>query len=464
MLGYSYIPSEETHKKEEFIKSNQYEPRHFPSPEEIKSRVIFTDYNTIKSDYFGELTIEDFFNKFEKDIKDRKIINCNLDLINNKLTFEVKETKRTYNILIDEEEYEKIKTGIPSRNTRVLLALFNLENELSQKDNEKLKEENINKRLLSEAKNGNIQNKRAKDLYIKELKQELKKKYHVLKNTKEESKNNIENNTNIISRLWNKLIYEFSSLFVFFVTIISVALSTLVAVGLSYSIDKELYKIPLIMSIFVLSTSPFTLKLANNIGIYIKTLIGELKKVYNDKKLIKHKIKSLQNMRVPEEITHTNSKDKKENKIKQETINEKIKRLSILISKLSQDNKIKMSEVLLSKIENYQTRLNEAKDELLVLETEEMIKRNYIIELDKFETEIELLIEQEKELTELNRTIDFLEKMKAPTNKENSEEKLTELNSTIELLKEMKYLLNNNQKNVSSSKEESGKLLIKRQN
>jgi len=66
-------------------------------------------------------------------------------------------------------------------------------------------------------------------------------------------------------------------------------------------------------------------------------------------------------MRVPEEITHTNSKDKKENKIKQETINEKIKRLSILIGSLSQDNKIKMSEVLLSKIENYQTRLNEAK-------------------------------------------------------------------------------------------------------
>jgi len=93
-----------------------------------------------------------------------------------------------------------------------------------------------------------------------------------------------------------------------------------------------------------------------------------------------------------------------------------------------------------------------------------MIKRNYIIELDKFETEIELLIEQEKELTELNRTIDFLEKMKTPSNKENSEEKLTELNSTIELLKEMKYLLNNNQKNATSSKEESGKLLIKRQN
>jgi len=463
MLGYSYISNEETHKKEEFIKSNQYEQRHFPSPEEIKSRVIFTDYNTIKSDYFGELTIEDFFNKFEKDIKDRKIINCNLDLINNKLTFEVKETKRTYNILIDEEEYEKIKTGIPNRNTRVLLVLFDLENELSQKDNEKLKEERINKRLLSEAKNGNIQNKRAKDLYIKELKQELKKKYHVLKNTKEESKNNIENNTNIISRLWKKCDTGVAERLGIFLC----SLTSSIIFGLGYFYSGEIgLKMPLIiiLSISILVGYPFALKLANNIGIYIKTLISELKKVYNDKKLIKHKIKTLQNMRVPEEITHTNSKDKKENKIKQETINEKIKRLSILIGSLSQDNKIKMSEVLLSKIENYQTRLNEAKDELLVLETEEMIKRNYIIELDKFETEIELLIEQEKELTELNRTIDFLEKMKTPSNKENSEEKLTELNSTIELLKEMKYLLNNNQKNATSSKEESGKLLIKRQN
>jgi len=360
MLGYSYISNEETHKKEEFIKSNQYEQRHFPSPEEIKSRVIFTDYNTIKSDYFGELTIEDFFNKFEKDIKDRKIINCNLDLINNKLTFEVKETKRTYNILIDEEEYEKKKTGIQNRNTRVLLVLFDLENELSQKDNEKLKEERINKRLLSEAKNGNIQNKRAKDLYIKELKQELKKKYHVLKNTKEESKNNIENNTNIISRLWKKCDTGVAERLGIFLC----SLTSSIIFGLGYFYSGEIgLKMPLIiiLSISILVGYPFALKLANNIGIYIKTLISELKKVYNDKKLIKHKIKTLQNMRVPEEITHTNSKDKKENKIKQETINEKIKRLSILIGSLSQDNKIKMSEVLLSKIENYQTRLNEAK-------------------------------------------------------------------------------------------------------
>ena len=84
------------------------------------------------------------------------------------------------------------------------------------------------------------------------------------------------------------------------------------------------------------------------------------------------------------------------------------------------------------------------------------------MELDEFETELKQLIEQEKELAELNRTIDFLEKMQTTKSEETEKTKLTELNSTIELLKEMKYLLNNNQKNISSSKEENGKILMKK--
>jgi len=217
---------------------------------------------------------------------------------------------------------------------------------------------------------------------------------------------------------------------------------------------KEIKKIFIIcLCTFMATMFPDTLIKLNDLGIFIKTLIGEIKKVFDDKKLIKHKIRTLQNMTLPEENISIEQTSKKEAKEKQEIINEKIKRLSILISKLSKENKIKMSEILLNKIENYKNRLNEIQDKLLVLETEETIKDNYLEELDEFEQEIELLIKKEKEIQELNSTIDFLEKVQLSSGEETEEKKLTELNSTIELLKEMKKLLNNNnKKNLEESK------------
>ena len=453
-MEFSYNTSTQKQTKEKIMNYGEYQQTRFLSSEKIKNSVIFTNYNTIKSDFFGELTVDDFFNKFEIWIKDRKIINCNLDLINNKLTFEIKDTKKTYNILIDEDEFEKIKTGIPSRNTRILLTLFDLEKDILYIESERLKQETINKKLLDEAKNGNVKNKRAQNLYIKELKKELKKKYHILKTARQKAKINIENNTNIISTVWKKW-YYYSSVLETLLVVSLIFLALLLAAGYGYFLSKMLeFKIFLKISssIFMVTIQPFVLKLSNNIAIFIKTLIDELRIVINDKKLIKHKIKTLQNMTLPEENISIEQTSKKEAKEKQEIINEKIKRLSILISKLSKENKIKMSEILLNKIENYKNRLNEIQDKLLVLETEEMIKDNYLEELDEFEQEIELLIKNEKEIQELNSTIDFLEKVQLSSGEETEEKKLTELNITIELLKEMKKLLNNNNKNLEKSK------------
>ena len=64
-----------------------------------KKNVIFTDYNTVQCDFLGELAVDKFFEKLEQGIKDRKITNCTIDMINNELTFELPKNYQKYHII-----------------------------------------------------------------------------------------------------------------------------------------------------------------------------------------------------------------------------------------------------------------------------------------------------------------------------------------------------------------------------
>ena len=131
-------------------------------------KVLFTDYDTVKFDGFTEQTINDFFEMFEQMINREEIYNTKVQLDNKTLTFIVKSSTLTqedklYKILLSDREVNNIRKGIPSRNIRILLTLFDYEKKLHLEKESERKTETLtkeyNEKLLNDARTGKIINK-----------------------------------------------------------------------------------------------------------------------------------------------------------------------------------------------------------------------------------------------------------------------------------------------------------------
>lgn len=126
------------------------------------NKIKITDCDTVIFPGMKEMTMEKFFDFFEKMIKNYEITNC-----------EFVVDKNTVNFKYDGNQYEINLKNTSSGMGVILLNLVKLESTLRK---EKEYKEVIEKRrelLLKDARSGNIYSEEAKQLYVSELKKEV---------------------------------------------------------------------------------------------------------------------------------------------------------------------------------------------------------------------------------------------------------------------------------------------------
>ena len=126
-------------------------------------KVIFTDYDTVKIGTEDEMTTKKFFKVFEYLIKNGEVTNCNYNSKNEEFSY-----------LYDNKEYTIKITNKSINKLRNLLSLTKLEQNEDTKRKDARIRENVKAELLRKARKGEIVSEEAKQLYIKELKSEIK--------------------------------------------------------------------------------------------------------------------------------------------------------------------------------------------------------------------------------------------------------------------------------------------------
>lgn len=353
--------------------------------------VLFTDYDTVKWGYAIEITVEEFFDMFEKMINDRKICDTKIELDDGMLTFRVKETNKLYKILLDEREVNNIKSGIPSRNIRILLTLFDHEKELRFQDEREKEMDRHNEKLLDEARSGNIVNDQAKTLYIKELEEKLK----------ENKMAKVKEIINNLSAEWH---HENPA------RVINVMLG--VALTLSAFITSFIIKD---FSYFYYQLILPTIINLNVARIVLKKSLPVIKELNKENELITHKINSLKSMSVPQEMIEVKYEEKKDNN--RLDINSKAKNITRLIEKLSEDKREEYANKLLAILDQYQLEFKSLKREGLVLYTEDTLKTKYLIKLMEFEEVINSEIDNSNKMREYNNTVKQIKELANPKKK-----------------------------------------------
>lgn len=367
--------------------------------------VLFTDYYTVKFDGFTEQTTNDFFEMFEQMINREEIYNTKVQLDNKTLTFMVKSSTLTqedklYKILLSDREVNNIKRGIPSRNIRILLTLFDYEKKLHlQKEYERKTEtltKEYNEKLLNDARSGKIINEDAKLLYIKELENDLK------------ANKNVKNNT--VLKGFVNCIKKFKINVIMCVPIVFgiAGISAYIYTGFNIcgiQISPLIFLSTLIYPIIT------TLNITNEA---LKEESPEIKKINDEKKVIEHKIKSLKMMKVPCE-KYESQMDKDDSD--KERVNDMLRKIMYLIEKLPDDSKRKYGNELLSMLNQYQEDRVSLRKDKLVLDTEDMIRNRFIFKLTEFEEKVyNELIEFDK-LKEYNDMVMQLEEIAKPKKK-----------------------------------------------
>lgn len=399
-------------EKEELIDNNAHDNLDYNDDLKV-GKILFTDYDTVKWDYVKEISKEDFFDLFERLINEEKVKETCVDLENGRLMFKLMDMNRLYAITLDEDEINNIKRGIPSRNIRILLTLFEHEKELSFKKKEKLlqkakDEENEKKKkehekfLLKEARNGNVLNDEAKELYLSELKNKLKDN-NLFKIFIRKFKIRLKN------YFYDDILFGYLGLLGFGLLALFVGCVSLILFGVDLGLET--------IKIFSLITWPCWITPVVTMLVIIfnsfRDTLPEFKEMLEEHKLLKHKIKALESIHVPKEekdIDLDNIMKEKQG----EDINNKIRRITLLIERLSNESKQALAKELLNMLEQYQKDRSLLRKDGLVLETEEMIKKRFMVSLIDFEEKVNSELAKDEKIREFNDSVMQLEKMANP--------------------------------------------------
>lgn len=378
----------------------------------IIMKAIFTDYDTVKMDGRDEMTTKDFFDLLEKEIKNGKISGCNYDAVNEVFSFNYYDHK-----------FEIKDFNQDIHNLKVLLVLMEFENTKIKRERRKEEEE---KSLLEEARKGNIKNIDAKNLYLSELKNEVKL-FNLIKN-------NIK--LDDYSQFWEEEITYGLMIVYFFGGIISLLLGLIgPLVGI---IDIKLI-IPLIVasiaSFFGSAVCHFKMNWGGSlVGIllarivdFIINIFGNLvkfnkdfvKKVIPKRRILKHKIKWLESHQVhSDEIVKTN----KENSAWPNYVAKAIDNVYVKLLKLESEDKIEIIKELEGKLKEYQSELSNIPKSGLTLETETTVSTRFITYLAELELRIEQKLNARIKNNALNANLEYMDK-ELVTEKDNNEAK-----------------------------------------
>ena len=397
---------------EELINNNAYNNLDYNDDLKV-GKILFTDYDTVKWDYVKEISKEDFFDLFERLINEEKVKETCVDLENGRLMFKLMDMNKLYAITLDEDEINNIKRGIPSRNIRILLTLFEHEKELSFKKKEELlqkakDEENEKKKkeherfLLKEARNGNVLNDEAKELYLSELKNKLKDN-NLFKIFIRKFKIRLKN------YFYDDILFGYLGLLGFGLLALFVGCVSLILFGVDLGLET--------IKIFSLITWPCWITPVVTMLVIIfnsfKDTLPEFKEMLEEHKLLKHKIKALESIHVPKEVKDIDLDNIMKEK-QGEDINNKIRRITLLIERLSNESKQALAKELLNMLEQYQKDRSLLRKDGLVLETEEMIKKRFMVSLIDFEEKVNSELAKDEKIREFNDSVMQLEKMANP--------------------------------------------------
>ena len=399
-------------KKEELINNNAYDNLDYNDDLKV-GKILFTDYDTVKWDYVKEISKEDFFDLFERLINEEKVKETCVDLENGRLMFKLMDMNKLYAIKLDEDEINNIKRGIPSRNIRILLTLFEHEKELSFKKKEELlqkakDEENEKKKkehesfLLKEARNGNVLNDEAKELYLSELKNKLKDN-NLFKIFIRKFKIRLK------KFFYDDILFGYLGLLGFGLLALFVGCVSLILFGVDLGLET--------IKIFSLITWPCWITPVVTMLVIIfnsfRDTLPEFKEMLEEHKLLKHKIKALESINVPKEVKDIDLDNIMKEKAR-EDINNIIRRITLSIERLSNDSKQALAKELLNMLEQYQKDRSLLRKDGLVLETEEMIKKRFMVSLIDFEEKVNSELAKDEKIREFNDSVMQLEKMANP--------------------------------------------------
>ena len=399
-------------KKEELINNNAYDNLDYNDDLKV-GKILFTDYDTVKWDYVKEISKEDFFDLFERLINEEKVKETCVDLENGRLMFKLMDMNKLYAIKLDEDEINNIKRGIPSRNIRILLTLFQHEKELSFKKKEELlqkakdEENEKNKKeherfLLKEARNGNVLNDEAKELYLSELKNKLKDN-NLFKIFIRKFKIRLK------KFFYDDILFGYLGLLGFGLLALFVGCVSLILFGVDLGLET--------IKIFSLITWPCWITPVVTMLVIIfnsfKDTLPEFKEMLEEHKLLKHMIKALESINVPKEVKDIDLDNIMKEKAG-EDINNKIRRITLSIERLSNESKQALAKELLNMLEQYQKDRSLLRKDGLVLETEEMIKKRFMVSLIDFEEKLNSELVKDEKIREFNDSVMQLEKMANP--------------------------------------------------
>ena len=328
--------------------------------------IIFTDYDTVLIENTGiEYTTEEFMNWFEKEIKSGKLTNCSYESDTETIKYKYKNNR----YMIDLSNNNKF--------INPFLVLIELENRL-QKDSE------TDKELLEEAKKGHIKSDYARKLYIDSLKKDLSIVKYL----------NKLNLFEIISDSFYEQNYFLDILFVF-----DVLLGILGAIVCLVYGKFGLAIVDVLVTIFqgiMHNNNVLTTRLIFDT---IKNTIKRSREISKENKLIKHKIKNLENMNLNEDKDNTYQKEWNDSidnlisksinnisakivrlnnydkKIIRNELDEKLREYRDSISKLS-NNDIQEILIISSHFMLYLSELNKRIDEMLLTNVDSSQEKN----------------------------------------------------------------------------------------
>ena len=400
-------------EKEELINNNAHDNLDYNDDLKV-GKILFTDYDTVKWDYVKEISKEDFFDLFERLINEEKVKETCVDLENGRLMFKLMDMNRLYAIMLDEDEINNIKRGIPSRNIRILLTLFEHEKELSFKKKEELlqkakdEENEKNKKeherfLLKEARNGNVLNDEAKELYLSELKNKLKDN-NLFKIFIRKFKIRLK------KFFYDDILFGYLGLLGFGLLVLFVG-CVIPSILVGFAEALWLIKISFLVALFFWITPIVTMLVI--VFNSFKDALPEFRDMLEEHKLLKHKIKALESIHFPKEVKDIDLDNIMKEKVG-EDINNKIRRITFSIERLSNESKQALAKELLNMLEQYQKDRSLLRKDGLVLETEEMVKKRFMVSLIDFEEKVNSELIKDEKLREFNNSVMQLEKMANP--------------------------------------------------
>ena len=384
--------------------------------------IIFTDYDTVKIGNDREITAQKFFEYFAKAIEYDKITNCNY-------TPESEE----FSFIYDNEKYIVKITKKSLDKLRKLLSLMKIEQNKSNKRQKADITKNENEELLKLARNGEIVSEKAKQLYLKELKSEIKLsdifKEIELQDIAYDFFNLDASDTEDLAEVISPILAIIS----FMSTMVFISLG---CAGIMKEIPSSIIAFASLLEFIIAAIAKGGSLLAralayiiwgiiNLVGNLIKInidLVRAISKLISKVSLIKHKIKALKNYNVPsEELVLPPKNEEKGNDVLTSYITKYIDNIYLNLLKLNDEDKREMRTELETKLKEYQASLSNLPKSGLTLETETTVNTRFIMDL----ADLELRINQKLSITLKSNLIkSSIERInEEPENKEENDDK-----------------------------------------